>query len=90
MSEKKNCCDVSGDHPVCADKELASYVNDLEKRLDLFKGANNSARVRLSYVEAELAALKNDVCEVSEWCFMNGPEYIRETARRILEATKGG
>lgn len=38
--------------------------------------------------EAELVTLKKDVCEVSEWCFMNGPEYIRETASRILEETK--
>jgi hypothetical protein len=69
-------------------KELELYVYDLEKRLDLFKGANDSARFRLKHVEAELAAIKNDAWICADWCSLNGPEYAREAANRILEATK--
>ena len=60
-------------------KELESYVNDLEKRLGLFKGANNSARVRLKYVEAELAVLKTEIKNRCGYC---------NVAASIFEATK--
>ena len=69
-------------------KELESYVNDLEKRLELFKGANNSARFRLGCVEAELTTLKKDARILADWCSLNGPEYARDAAARIFEATK--
>lgn len=68
-------------------KELESYVHDLEKRLELFKGANNSARVRLDYVEMELSSLKEDarILATSNQCHC---DYCNQAARRILEATK--
>lgn len=41
-------------------------------------------------LKAENEALKNDARELAEWAAINAPEYLRESARRILEATKEG
>jgi hypothetical protein len=47
-----------------------------------------AAEERMQKAEAELASLNRDAWICADWCTLNGPEYAREAANRILEATK--
>lgn len=47
-----------------------------------------AAEERMQKAEAELSALRRDARICADWCTLNGPEYAREAAERILEATK--